>query len=269
MLSEILQACRAKRPLVHCITNYVTANDCANLLLAAGASPIMADDPHEAAEITRMCQGLVINMGTPDARKAEAMLCAGREANRLGHPVVLDPVGVGGSDFRRGIAAELLKNVQFSIIRGNVSEIQALTNGTVTHRGVDADECQLSADAAPYASRLARQTGALVIVTGSKDILTDGDMLCEAYNGHAMLHSVSGTGCQLSALLGAYAAANPPDIRTAALAAVCAMGLCGEIAHARLSAQDGSLTYRNYIIDALYRLTPEALEKGARYAIHK
>ena len=100
MLGEIIAQCRAAQPLVHCINNYVTANDCANLLLACGGSPIMADDPDEAAEITAMCSGLVLNLGTPNPRKIQAMLLAGREANRLGHPVVLDPVGVGCSQLR-------------------------------------------------------------------------------------------------------------------------------------------------------------------------
>ena len=116
MLSEIIERNRSTGPLVHCISNYVTANDCVNLLLASGASGIMADDADEVEEITAMCQALVLNLGTPNPRRLEAMLKAGKAANRLGHPVVFDPVGVGGSTLRREAAARLLKSVRFSVI---------------------------------------------------------------------------------------------------------------------------------------------------------
>ena len=126
MLGEILTHTRAERPLVHCITNYVTANDCANILLACGASPIMAEDPDEAAEIVAQCSGLVLNMGTPNPRKLQAMKLAGWEANRLGLPVILDPVGVGSSTLRRDAVRSMLKDLRFAAIRGNASEISAL-----------------------------------------------------------------------------------------------------------------------------------------------
>lgn len=263
MLGSVIDGCRRSRPLVHCINNYVTANDCANMLLACGGSPIMADDPDEAAEITAMCAGLVINMGTPNPRKLAAMRIAGEAANALGHPVVLDPVGVGGSRMRMDAAHGLLGSVRFAAIRGNASEIAALARGTAAHRGVDADE---GTHAAPdIAKSLAREMGAVVVVSGDTDIVTDGEAVYGVHNGHAMMRLVTGAGCQLSALLGAYAAACPGEALRAALAATAAMGLCGEIAHGRLTALDGSATFRNYMIDAMSRLTPEALDRGARY----
>ena len=112
---------------------------------------------------------------------------------------------------------------------------------------------------------LSQKTGSVVVVTGDTDIVTDGKTLHRVYNGHPMMKTVTGSGCQLSALLGAYVTANPEKTLKATLAAVCAMGLAGEIAHARLSPLDGNASYRNYIIDAIYNLTPEALEKGAKY----
>ena len=263
MLGEMIRQNRLKRPLVHCITNYVSANDCANLLLGCGASAIMADDPDEAAEVTAMCDGLVLNMGTPNPRKLEALLIAGREANLLGHPAVLDPVGVGSSNLRTAAARLLLKQVRFAAIRGNATEIATLVRGTTAHRGVDAD----GPDAATEnnARQLARETGAVVIVTGDTDIVTDGSTIHRVHNGHPMMRTVTGAGCQLSALIGAYITANPDHPLEAALAAVCAMGLCGEIAHRRLAPPDGNASYRNYILDAIYHLTPEALEEGALY----
>ena len=268
MLGEIIAENRRRRPLIHCINNHVTSNDCANVLLACGGSAIMADDPDEAAEVTAMCDGLVLNMGTPNPRRLDALLKAGKEANRLGHPVILDPVGIGSSAMRRNAGRQLLENVRFAAIRANATEIATLVRGSAAHRGVDADLEEATADSVhANAKRLSLETGAVVIVTGDTDIVTDGKTLCRVHNGHPMMKAVTGSGCQLSALLGAYVTANPENKLQAALAAVCAMGLSGEIAHERLSPLDGNASYRNYIIDAIYNLTPEALEKGAKYEI--
>ena len=266
MLNEILSTIRSEKPLVHCITNYVTANDCANILLACGASPIMADDPDEAAEITSQCSGLVLNLGTPNQRKLQAMKLAGREANRLSLPIILDPVGVGCSSIRRDAVRLMMNELLFSVIRGNSAEIAALIHETHASRGVDAEPTNES-DAVKNARLLAQATGATVIVTGESDIVTDGKKTFRVLNGHPMMRSVTGAGCQLSALLGAFAAANPNRIPEAALAAVCTMGLCGETAHHRLSPLEGNATYRSYIIDAVFNLTSTELEKGARYEI--
>jgi len=268
MLEEIILQNRLKKPLIHCINNYVTANDCANILLACGGSAIMADDPDEVAEVTAMCDGLVLNMGTPNPRKMEALLRAGKEANQLGHPVVLDPVGVGSSSLRRNAGRLLLEHVRFAAIRGNASEIATLICGTAAHRGVDADiDINPLIDVCKNARLLSLETGAIVVVTGDTDIVTDGKNIYRIHNGHPMMRTVTGSGCQLSVLLGAYITSNPEQPLQAALAAVCAIGLCGEIAHERLSPMDGNASYRNYIIDAIFNLTPEALEKGAKYEI--
>lgn len=263
MLGEIIHQNRLKKPLIHCITNYVSANDCANLLLGCGASAIMADDPEEVAEVAAMCDGLVLNMGTPNPRKLEALLIAGKKANRLGRPVVLDPVGVGSSTMRQKAVRQLLEQVRFAAIRGNATEIATLVRGTAAHRGVDADERNDATEA--NARQLARQTGAVVIVTGDTDVVADGNALYRVHNGHPMMRTVTGAGCQLSALVGAYITAKPDQALQAALAAVCAMGLCGEIAHRRLTPLDGNASYRSYILDAICNLTPEALEGGANY----
>lgn len=270
MLGPLLQAVRQAHPLIHCITNTVTINDCANILLAAGASPIMADAPEEAAEITARSQGLTLNLGTLHAERIPAMLASGRQANRMGIPVVLDPVGAGASAFRTGTARQLLTEVHFAVIRGNLSEIRALSGGDGHPCGVDAGDSltpQTLDAALDLARQLARRTGAVVAVTGETDLVTDGaDAFC-IHNGHPMMRSVTGTGCQLSCLTAAFAAASPGQVLQAAAAAVCAMGLCGEIAYARLSPADGNAAYRDKILDAVYRLTPAQLEEGARYEL--
>lgn len=272
MFEQIFANVRQKSPLVHSITNYVTVNDCANMLLACGASPIMADDPEDAVEITAICGGLNINIGTLNRRTIPAMFAAGRRSNELGHPVVLDPVGAGASALRTDTALELLKEVRFAVIRGNISEIKTLALGRGTTKGVDADVAdkvtQGNLDrAVSFTKDFARRTGAVAAVTGAIDIVTDGERAFCIRNGRPEMASITGTGCQLSALTAAFVAANPDRPLEAAAAAVCAMGLCGEIAYRRLTQLDGNSSYRNYIIDAMYRLTPAELEKGGNYEV--
>jgi hydroxyethylthiazole kinase len=250
----------------------VTANDCANVLLACGASPIMADDPEEVTQITALSQGLCINLGTLNQRKVQAMLLAGKQANDLGIPVVLDPVGVGASGFRTQTVLRLLNQVCFSVIRGNISEIRALALGSGTTQGVDADRLDQVTESnleevVDFTKSFAGETGAVIAITGATDIVTDGFRTFCIRNGDPMMGCVTGTGCQLSALTAAFVAAAPTQPLEATAAAVCAMGLSGELASGRLTALDGNGTYRNYILDAVYNLTPEQLEEGARYEV--
>jgi len=272
MFEQIFDRVRQKSPLVHNITNYVTVNDCANMLLACGGSPIMADEVEDAVEITEICSSLVINIGTLNRQTIPAMFAAGKRANELGHPVVLDPVGAGASRLRTDTARKLLDEVRFAVIRGNVSEIKTLALGSGTTKGVDADAADRVAEenldeAVLSAKEFAGRTGAVIVMTGAVDIVADRERAFRIRNGCSMMSSITGTGCQLSALVAAFAAASPEHPLEAAAAAVCAMGLCGEIAYRRLSALDGNSSYRNYIIDAMYHLTPEELEKGADYEV--
>ena len=272
MMKEMLENVRKNCPLVHNITNYVTVNDCANVLLACGGSPIMSDDVDEVEEITSICGGLNINIGTLNQRTIPAMHKAGKKANALGHPVVLDPVGAGASGLRTKTAKDLIDAVKFTVIRGNISEIKALALGEGGARGVDADVAdkvteENLAQAVAFAKEFAKKTEAVIAITGAIDIVADGEKAYCIYNGHPMMSSITGTGCQLSAVTAAYVTANPEYPLEAAAAAVCLMGVCGEKAHARLTEQDGNATYRNYIIDAIFNLTGEELEKCAKYKI--
>ena len=271
-MKTYLENVKTKSPLIHNITNYVTVNDCANIVLACGASPIMADDKDEVEEITAICGGLNINIGTLNRRTIEAMVLAGKKANELGHPVVLDPVGAGASALRTDTAKRLLDEIGFTVIRGNISEIKTLAGTSAATQGVDANVADKVMEenldgAIAFAKAFAKKTGAVIAITGAIDIVCDEKKAYVIRNGHPMMAAITGTGCQLSALTAAYITANHDDTLGAAAAAVCAMGLAGEIAHARLTELDGNSSYRNYIIDAIYNMTPEQLEKGANYEV--
>ena len=272
MFKIIYENVRKGCPLIHNITNYVTVNDCANIVLACGASPIMADDKDEVAEITTICSGLNINIGTLNSRTIDSMLIAGKKANELGHPVVLDPVGAGASKLRTDTAMKLLEEVKFTVIRGNISEIKTLASGNGSTKGVDADVADKVTEenldeVVAFAKAFARKTGAVIAITGAIDIVADAKKAYCIYNGEPMMSSITGTGCQLSAMTAVFVTADRENPLEATAAAVSAMGLAGEIAYKRLSEADGNSTYRNYIIDAIYRMIPEELEKGAKYDV--
>ncbi|MCI9598617.1 MAG: hydroxyethylthiazole kinase [Firmicutes bacterium] len=272
MLKEMLDNVREKTPLIHNITNYVTVNDCANILLACGGSPIMADDPEDAAEITAICGGLNINIGTLNQRTIPAMLAAGKKSNEYGHPVLLDPVGAGASSLRTRTAYQLMEEVKLSVIRGNISEIKTLALGKGTTKGVDADVVDTVSEetldqTVDFAKKFATKTKAIIAITGAIDIVADPQVAFAVGNGHSMMSKITGSGCMLSAMMTAYLTANPEDPLKACLAATCAMGLCGEKAFDRLTADEGNATFRNYLIDEIYHLDGEALERGAKYEL--
>ncbi|MCM1417783.1 MAG: hydroxyethylthiazole kinase [Bacteroides sp.] len=267
MFGEALVRVRERAPLIHCITNYVTANDCANLLLACGASPIMSDSPDEVGEVVSLCGGLLLNLGTLNRERLRAMLVAGKRANERGIAVVVDPVGAGSSSARTEAARTLLREIRVSAIRSNLSELRAILGIAAPTRGVDNDPNEREDDLAETLgemSRLAVRLGAVVAVTGATDLVTDGRKTYKIKNGDPLLRRVTGAGCQLSALTAAFLAANPETPLKAAAAAVAAMGVCGEIAAERMTEADGNASYRNYVIDAAYRLTAKALDGRAR-----
>ena len=180
MFQNMLENVRQKCPLIHNITNYVTVNDCANIVIACGASPIMADDKEEVAEITTICSGLNINIGTLNSCTIASMLIAGKRANELNHPVVLDPVGAGASKLRTETAMQLLEEVKISVIRGNISEIKTLASGSGTTKGVDADEADKVTeekldDVIAFAKAFAKKTGAVIAITGAIVIVADSE----------------------------------------------------------------------------------------------
>lgn len=273
MFKECFDNVRKQVPLVHNITNYVTVNDVANMLLACGGSPIMADDAGEAEEITFLCKGLNINIGTLNQRTISSMLLAGKKANELRHPVLLDPVGVGASRLRTETAVMLMREIHFSAIRGNISEIKTLMQGSGSTKGVDANIADAVTDETlenviVSLKAFSRETNSIVAVTGAMDLVCDPESCYVIRNGRAEMGKITGTGCQLSGLMTAFLAANPEHMLEAAAAAVCAMGLAGEIGWKNMRPEDGNATYRNRMIDAVYNMTGEILQAGARYEIY-
>ena len=267
-----LAAVRKRKPLVQCITNFVTVNDCANMILASGGSPTMAEHPLEVQEAVRKAQALVCNMGAID--KVDAMILAGKEANRLAIPVILDPVGSGGTQLRRDAVKALLEEAHFAVIRGNASEIRYLAGQKTTGSGVDvsiSDEIteENLNGAIELASDLAARLGSVIAISGKIDVISDGKRTCVLRNGCATMARITGSGCMLTALIGAFCSANA-DAFLATCAAMEAMGISGEMAEERrLQSGTGNATFRNDLIDAVFNLTEEQLEKGVRYEIFK
>ena len=272
MLGKCIDNVRKNVPLVHNITNYVTVNDVANILLACGGSPIMSDEPEDVEDITSICGGLNINIGTLNSSSIEAMHRAGRRAQELGHVLLLDPVGAGASALRTDTAVSLMDELRFTAIRGNISEIKTLASGSGTTKGVDADVADAVTEetldsSVAFVKRLAEKTGAVIAVTGAIDLVADADRCFVIRNGRPEMGKITGTGCQLSGMMTAFLAANPDAKLEAAAAAVCAMGLAGETGWSRMQEGDGNSTYRNRIIDAIYNMDAATLEKGAKYEI--
>ena len=268
-LKKALDNVRATTPLVHNITNYVTVNDCANALLAIGASPIMSDEPADVEDIQTICGGLVLNIGTLNERTIAGMFAAGERAGALGHPIVLDPVGAGASALRTQTAGNLLDKLDMSVVRGNMSEVKALAGAAAATRGVDANPNDAVteenlAESAAFVRVLAAKTNAIVAVTGAIDVVADAERAFAVRNGTPLMGRITGAGCMLSCLVAAFVAANPDAPLEATTAAVTARGLAGQTAQKRMGGFDGNGSFRTYVLDALYRMDGEALEAGAQ-----
>ncbi len=269
ILMKSLENVRTKTPLIHCITNYVTVNDCANALLACGASPIMSDEPTDVADITSICDGLVLNIGTLNAHSIEAMQVAGARAAKLGHPIVLDPVGAGASQLRSKTAAQLLDDLPVSVIRGNMSEVKALSGAASSTRGVDVNPADAITDSnlavsLNFARELSERCNSVVVITGAIDIVADAQRAFVIRNGCSDMAKLTGAGCMLTCIVAAFAVANPDHLSEAVAAAVTYEGVAGQIAKSRMEKAHGNGTFRTYLLDALSVMTGDMLERGAR-----
>ena len=268
-----LQAVRQNAPLVQCITNFVTVNDCANIILAVGGSPSMAHDVREAAEAAAGANAVVCNMGAIE--DVPSMIAAGQSANKLGIPVVLDPVAAGGTQLRRDGSAVLLKGVHFAAIRGNASEIRFLAGQQTTGSGVDVSALDAVTEenlplAAEMVKALAKKTGSVIAVSGVIDLVSDGDTIVVLRNGCATMARITGSGCMLTSLIGAFCGANPSEPLAAVCSAMGVMGVCGELAEKRrLQNHTGNATFRTDLIDAVFNLTEQQLKEGLRYEIYQ
>lgn len=266
-IQRLQKQTKEQKPFVHCITNPISIHDCANVVLAAGGHPIMAEHPGEVAEITGTADVLMLNLGNITDARMESMKLSLKTANDKNIPVLLDLVGVACSTMRREYAEELLATGQMSILKGNMSEILAIA-GEVSHSiGTDAGgEDALTLENRGRVMRIfrdfSRKTGAVILASGKEDLIIDEERAFLAENGDEMLSEVTGTGCMLGALTATYLAAQKRTPFCAALLGVSAMGIAGEMAAENCP---GTGTFQTRLLDCLYRIDEEILERKAKF----
>ncbi len=248
-----LENIRDKAPLVHNITNFVVMNSTANVLLAAGASPVMAHAENEVEDMVSLAGALVLNIGTLTDEWIRAMVVAGRKANELGVPVVLDPVGAGATGLRTAASRELLGAVNVAVVRANASEVLALAGGAEATRGVDS--VHTAEEVAEVMPGLASELSCTIAVTGPTDIVTDGERTLEVRGGSPMMGYVTGTGCAATVLVGAFLAVDK-DAAQAAAGGLAFFGLAGAWA---AEGCPGPGTYWTRVLDEIHNITADDL----------
>ncbi len=256
VLKDAVGKVRAASPLVHNITNFVVMNNTANALLAMGASPVMAHSIDEVADMAKVASAVVLNIGTLEKSWVEAMILAGLTAKEFHKPVVFDPVGAGATPYRDAVSFRILAEVKPSIIRGNASEIMALAKAGAKTKGVDSTAS--SDEALSFARRLAEETGAVVVVSGAVDVVTDGERLERIPFGHPLMSRVTGMGCTATAIVGAFAAVIP-DKLLAASCGMAVMGIAGEVA-GKTARGTGSMQVD--FLDALSNLSAADMDRA-------
>jgi hydroxyethylthiazole kinase len=263
---KLLEQVRRTKPLIHHITNYVTVNDCANITLGIGASPVMADAIEEAADIAAISGALVLNIGTLNERTVCSMIAAGKAANAKGLPVIIDPVGAGASKFRNDTAARLLSEIKPTVLRGNISEIKFMAGLNSATKGVDASENDAAnaTDSAQIAKNLSKKLKCVVVISGAVDIISQGEKIIRVDNGHSLMGNLTGTGCMCSSLIGSFCGASPDEPFFAAAAAMVCMGVAGEIAHEK-SGKLGNGSFLAALHDAISLMDAPILEERAKF----
>ena len=258
MVYEIFKRVKEKKPLIHHITNWVTIYDCANITRTFGGLPVMAHAPEEAGEMAGIASALVLNIGTLTPALVDAMIIAGKSANKKKIPVLLDAVGAGATKLRDEKAIELIQSISIQIIKGNASEIARIAGENVVTKGVEATE--IYSDIFDISKKLARERDAVIVVTGQEDIITDGRRVFCVKNGHEMMGSIVGTGCMAASVIGTFAAVEKDYTQAAASALVC-FGIAGERAAAR---SDGPGSFKVNLYDEVHFLNREIIERMTR-----
>lgn len=248
-----LKLIKEKNPMVHHITNFVTMQDCANICVALGASPVMAFYSGEVSEITAVSNSVVLNTGTPDNERIKSVIISGKEAEKKGIPIILDPVGVGATNFRRESIKTVLQNIKPSIIKGNSAEIKVLSGCMPKlNKGVDSVE-NFDENDKFTAKILAKNTGSVIAVTGTEDYITDGEREITITRGSKFLKTISGSGCMTSTLTGGFAAVEK-DMFLACAFGILTMDLCGETAEKLLLDNEGAGMFKVRLFDAVYNM---------------
>jgi hydroxyethylthiazole kinase len=260
-----LSKVRKANPLIHNITNIVVANFSANGLLALGASPFMADAHEEVVDIATMSGAVVLNIGTLNDYAIQSMVLAGQSANKHGVPLVLDPVGAGATAYRTSVTQRLVNEMQITALRGNVAEVANVIGESWSIKGVDAGEGE--GDVVHLAETAARKLGCVVIITGKDDVITNGNTTYIASNGHPILTKVTGTGCLLSAVVGAFLAVSEGAWLEAAVEALSFYGVAAEIA-AELTVDQGPGSFQIEFLNQLTQVKPETFQEHSRIIQH-
>ena len=253
-----LAAVREQKPLIHNITNFVVMNYTANALLAMGASPVMAHAQNEVEDMVSFAGALVLNIGTLTDYWIDSMIKAGKRASEQQTPIILDPVGSGATVLRTRSAKKIIDAARISVIRGNASEILSLRHENSKTKGVDS--IHSVEEAAEAATVLAEELSTTLAITGAVDLVTDGSRMLRVANGHPLMGYVTGTGCTATVVIAAFLAVDD-DPLSATATALSYFGLAGEVAGQNASAP-GSFMIQ--MIDALYTITPQELENGAK-----
>lgn len=248
LCADLLSRIRTRAPLIHHITNWVTINDCAQVTRCVGALPVMAHMREEVAEMVQLASALVLNIGTLSRQVVESMLVAGKAANAKGIPVILDIVGCGATAVRTETFEELNRRLKLAVIKGNAGEVGAAAGVEAVVKGVES--VSVAGDIEDVARNLARNSGAVVVVTGAIDTVTDGVRLHRCDAGHPLMGQVVGTGCMFASVLGAFAAVadNPVE------AAVCAVNFYGQAGIAAGVVAATPLAFKIEFMDSVYRL---------------
>lgn len=258
----ILEKVKKNKPLIHHITNYVTAGDCANVVLAFGGYAVMADDPMEVEEVVAQSSALVINIGTINCKRVESFILAGKKANSLGIPVVLDPVGIGATKFRSEAVYGLLAEIKISVLRGNMSEIKHIYGIKDLSRGIDSTS-NSKEGGREISMAVANQLKCVVAITGETDYISNGENTYSIENGHPMLTRVTGTGCMTTSLIAACCGTGQ-DPLWSAITGITLMGVAGEIAYESLSAETQVGTFREMLFNTIGGFNMELFKGRAR-----
>lgn len=256
---EIWDEVRQGSPLVHCITNYVTVNDVANIILAAGASPAMAEHPEEAGDFAQLAQGLYLNLGTLTSEQEQAMIAAAKGARDVGIPLLVDPVACGVIKRKQEVLAQLISQGRVSVIKGNGAEIKSLAGMSANARGVDSLDSGAGLDEA--CRNLSQEYQAVIAATGEVDVVADGPRLAHIHNGTHLFGRITGAGCMVGGVMSACLAVAPAEIWLAGITGLLAFNIAGERTIAVCGNNPG--TFRFMLADQLYHLRGhDVLEEG-------
>ena len=261
-IKKSLERIRTEKPLVHCMTNTVVTEFNANALLALGALPVMAYAKEEIEEMAQKAGAVLLNIGTLTSELADAMIIAGQSANKVGVPVIFDPVGTGATKFRYEHSKRILKEVKVDILKGNPGEIGTLLNIETKMKGVESGETSILGS--ELALECAKKYNLVCAITGKKDYVSDGKRVFELNNGHGLLNKVVGTGCTVGAFCGAFAAVEK-DFVAASLGALGVMSVCGERAFNKSGFNPG--TFKTFLLDDFYHITGETLVEKMNFSI--